>query len=163
MYDVLYKSQASNVALKKKVLKPALSQEQPNTSISSTEREIDEMRKKVEAHQFDMNILSNTEDTLPPPIPQIPEPSEINRLRPSDIMFRQPVISPPSGPIRLTKDRSPGSQSGYNSIDTIDMENLTLEKQNLRDNINEDFLRELYFFQFHVTIELITMIHLWRK
>lgn len=87
-----------------------------------------------------MALLSDEDeetDELPPALPSLPKTAEINHLRPADIM-QHPVKKPLEGPRRISQDVPhpvlPEIPGGLNT---------TAEKQLLRDNLNNDCLREL--------------------
>ena len=167
---MLYKDKINQVAIKKRSYDPSLYQQpslpplpqqplsqpslppslpplpqQPQQHPEPDERET--LRKQIEQHHFTSNLISEDNDELLPVVPPMPTPSEISQMRPSDIISKNNTQPSTKHPPTLTMNEYPtNGRPGESSIDSMEVDSLTLEKQQLRENISEQYLMELYSF-----------------
>lgn len=133
-------------------LPPQLPPQLPQQHPESDERET--LRRQIEQHQFNTNLISEDTDELLPVVPPIPTPSEISHMRPSDIISKkntQPATALPT-PLTVNENSTNRRYKGSSSS-SMDVDSLTLEKQQLRENISEQYLIELYSFDGSFIIE----------
>ena len=163
---MLYKDKINQIAIKKRSYDPSLYQQpslpplpqqpslpqqppslpqQPQQHPEPDERET--LRKQIEQHHFTSNLISEDNDELLPVVPPMPTPSEISQMRPSDIISKNNTQPSTKHPPTLTMNEYPtNSRPGESSIGSMEVDSLTLEKQQLRENISEQHLMELYSF-----------------
>lgn len=136
---MLYKQTENSVAIKKKSITSADFQNMDDLIPPSDDDEVSELRKGIESHQFNSDIMIEEEEPIPP-IPPMPQPAELNHLRPSDMMMQH--ASTPSRdfhPLTTKTDYS----SNIPTIPSLDDSEDEIDRELLHHNINTNFFNDL--------------------
>lgn len=136
---MLYKQTESSVAIKKKSVTSADFQNMDDLIPPSDDDEVNELRKGIESHQFHSDIMVEEEEPIPP-IPPMPQPAELNHLRPSDMMSHHPS-TPSRGfhPLATKADFS----LNIPTIPSLDDSDDDVDRELLHQNINTNFFNDL--------------------
>lgn len=136
---MLYKQTESSVAIKKKSVTSADFQNMDDLIPPSDDDEVNELRKGIESHQFHSDIMVEEEEPIPP-IPPMPQPAELNHLRPSDMMSHHPS-TPSHGfhPLATKADFS----LNIPTIPSLDDSDDDVDRELLHQNINTNFFNDL--------------------